>query len=422
MSRLPNPGGDVGTWGDILNDYLSQTHNSDGTLKENVVTGEALAPNAVHAANLVTQEGVDGQVLVHDSTAAGGIKWDNPALASHQHAISDIDSLAATLNSLPTIVPTSTGNEVRPTATTVFWIGGTTKPTNMQAGDLWFTSGSAVPTVPTGLAASNVTSTSLTLTWTPSSDDDGVTGYEVFRDGTVSLGVASSAMRVISGLTPETTYSFTVRARDQYANWSTLSGPLEVLTLLTDVGGSLYSVYGETYPYPLTEYHDGGGTLQLASSYYVLSGSGWKVCGAKVYIPAGIDTTNMTAKLGLKIKDQTDSTMLTDMLWDGLETWTQLNALVAGQWNVVYFTTPVAMTMGELAWIYLTFDGNYYLHGTAPLPQPVASEHPGLYESGGSEYIGESSWSRSANSMATAGVWGYVNVFYGIDIIMSQDV
>src|ERR1035437_905189 len=33
MSRLPIPGSDKGTWGDILNNYLSQSHNSDGSLK-----------------------------------------------------------------------------------------------------------------------------------------------------------------------------------------------------------------------------------------------------------------------------------------------------------------------------------------------------------------------------------------------------
>jgi hypothetical protein len=33
MARLPQPGGDAGSWGDILNDFLSQEHNVDGTLK-----------------------------------------------------------------------------------------------------------------------------------------------------------------------------------------------------------------------------------------------------------------------------------------------------------------------------------------------------------------------------------------------------
>lgn len=33
MVRLPNPGGDNGTWGNILNDFLAVEHNSDGSLK-----------------------------------------------------------------------------------------------------------------------------------------------------------------------------------------------------------------------------------------------------------------------------------------------------------------------------------------------------------------------------------------------------
>ncbi len=36
MARLPTPGGDDGNWGEILNDFLSVGHNSDGSLK-NVV-------------------------------------------------------------------------------------------------------------------------------------------------------------------------------------------------------------------------------------------------------------------------------------------------------------------------------------------------------------------------------------------------
>jgi len=38
MARLPQPGGDKGEWGSLLNDFLSQAHKSDGTLKDNIVT------------------------------------------------------------------------------------------------------------------------------------------------------------------------------------------------------------------------------------------------------------------------------------------------------------------------------------------------------------------------------------------------
>jgi hypothetical protein len=47
MPRLPKPGQDAGQWGDILNDYLSVTHKSDGTFKPNIVTSDTIAPGAI---------------------------------------------------------------------------------------------------------------------------------------------------------------------------------------------------------------------------------------------------------------------------------------------------------------------------------------------------------------------------------------
>lgn len=47
MARLPQPGGDSGNWGTILNDYLNQSHKSDGTLKDDVVTSSTIADGAV---------------------------------------------------------------------------------------------------------------------------------------------------------------------------------------------------------------------------------------------------------------------------------------------------------------------------------------------------------------------------------------
>lgn len=41
MARLPQPGSDDGTWGDILNEYLSVSLNADGTVKSSAVSGKA---------------------------------------------------------------------------------------------------------------------------------------------------------------------------------------------------------------------------------------------------------------------------------------------------------------------------------------------------------------------------------------------
>jgi hypothetical protein len=47
MARLPTPGADDGTWGDILNDFLSQSLNSDGTVKDTGVVGAKANDSAV---------------------------------------------------------------------------------------------------------------------------------------------------------------------------------------------------------------------------------------------------------------------------------------------------------------------------------------------------------------------------------------
>lgn len=53
MARLPTPGSDNGTWGSILNDFLDQSHNSDGSLKSEAVAGAV--PDATASSQGVVQ-------------------------------------------------------------------------------------------------------------------------------------------------------------------------------------------------------------------------------------------------------------------------------------------------------------------------------------------------------------------------------
>lgn len=52
MPRLPIPGSDQGSWGQILNDYLSQAHQADGTLKTGAVSTGAVADGSITEAKL----------------------------------------------------------------------------------------------------------------------------------------------------------------------------------------------------------------------------------------------------------------------------------------------------------------------------------------------------------------------------------
>jgi chitodextrinase len=85
------------------------------------------------------------------------------------------------------------------------------------------------PSIPAGLTANDLTTTSVRLTWNPSTDNVGVTGYLVYR-GSDSIGSVTGLQYPVTGLTPSTPYSFTIRARDAAGNHSNSSQPLLVTT------------------------------------------------------------------------------------------------------------------------------------------------------------------------------------------------
>lgn len=92
------------------------------------------------------------------------------------------------------------------------------------------------PTVPSNLSSSDITSTSFTLCWTPSTDTGvGVKSYQVFQDGVLIQRVSATPIQeiycaYITGLTSSTSYDFTVSATDFNNNTSAVSSALTVTT------------------------------------------------------------------------------------------------------------------------------------------------------------------------------------------------
>ncbi|MNP95370.1 Exoglucanase B precursor [compost metagenome] len=88
------------------------------------------------------------------------------------------------------------------------------------------------PTVPTGISADEITSTSIKLSWNPSIDNNSVTGYQVYRHGTL-LGTTTSTSFIASNLIPNNAYSFTIKAKDANSNFSAESEIFTVNTIPT---------------------------------------------------------------------------------------------------------------------------------------------------------------------------------------------
>ena len=142
-------------------------------------------------------------------------------------------------NGIPTACETFTYGEVED-YTVLLGVGG---------GD------TQAPTTPTNLTAANVTDNSTDLSWNASTDNVGVTGYEVFQDG-ASIGTVSGTSMNVTGLSSNTTYDFNVLAFDAAGNNSGLSNTATITTTGGGGAGQIAAYYFET---GFDGWSDGGG-------------------------------------------------------------------------------------------------------------------------------------------------------------------
>ena len=128
------------------------------------------------------------------------------------------------------------------------------------------------PSVPSNLAVSGVTSSSASLTWSPATDNVGVTGYRIYRNG-APVGQTGGTSFTDSGLSASTQYAYTVAAYDAAGNVSAQSGGVTARTTSSGGGGS-----GCTATYTVTSDWGYGFTASVGVTN---SGStpetGWKV-------------------------------------------------------------------------------------------------------------------------------------------------
>jgi hypothetical protein len=91
------------------------------------------------------------------------------------------------------------------------------------------TADAQAPTAPANLVSSAKTTTTISLSWTASTDNTAVTGYNVYMDNVLKTTV-TGLTTTITGLTAATAYSFNVKAKDAAGNISASSNILSVTT------------------------------------------------------------------------------------------------------------------------------------------------------------------------------------------------
>jgi chitodextrinase len=135
------------------------------------------------------------------------------------------------------------------------------------------------PSSPGNLTAVGSTSTTINLSWTASSDNVGVVGYQVFRDGgSVAIATVSTTSFSDTGLGVGSTHTYTVKAIDAANNQSTASNTVTASTQGSDVTPP-------TAPTALTATGSSSTTIDLN---WTASTDNFAVTGYKVFRDGGL--------------------------------------------------------------------------------------------------------------------------------------
>ena len=198
------------------------------------------------------------------------------------------------------------------------------------------------PSAPTGLTGTAQSATVVSLSWTAAVDNNGVTSYDVQRNGTTIGSTGSPATSYLdTTAAPSTTYSYAVIARDAAGNASSPSAPATVTTpastgLPTLVQSASSSTTTVTLPgtsapgdllvltagvytgatKPITAVSDGRNTWTKAGGYFVAGqnsdGELWYTANA-----AGVRTITVTTAAPVALRVQEFTNVATTATFDG---------------------------------------------------------------------------------------------------------
>ncbi|PWG04908.1 endonuclease [Polaribacter aquimarinus] len=103
-----------------------------------------------------------------------------------------------------------------------------------SAQDTWgiyTTNDTEAPSIPTNLSISNINFTSFDVSWTASTDNEAVTGYDIFVNNVLTKQTTTATSVTITDLTPNTTYAVSILAKDLKNNKSAKSTVVNAKTL-----------------------------------------------------------------------------------------------------------------------------------------------------------------------------------------------
>ncbi len=200
--------------GDTTPPTVSITAPTNGATVSGSISITANASDNVGVASVQFQ--LDGANLgALDTASPYSVSWNTSTASNGSHQLKAIAMDAAGNSTTSTIVTVTVSN----------------------------TPDTVAPTVPTGLTATAISSSQINLSWTASTDNVGVTGYNILRGG-VKIATAPGTSYQDAGLSASTSYSYNVSAFDAAGNTSAQSTGASATTQAASSGGGIPSALG----------------------------------------------------------------------------------------------------------------------------------------------------------------------------------
>lgn len=267
-----------------------------------------------------------------DTSSPYAATWSNATAGSHTFTAKATDNQGATTTSGGVTITVTTVNP--PTDTTP-------------------------PSVPTGLSATALSSSSIALSWNASTDNaggSGVAGYDVYRNGSLIASPTTTGY-TNNGLAANTTYSYAVRARDNAspANASAQSGAVSATTLNGGGGGNKrvigyfaqWGIYARNYR--VKNIDTSGSASKVTHINYAFGNVRNNRCQVGVTIP----TNEATGEGGDAFADYTKAFQAGESVSGAADTWDQP---LRGNWNQLkqlkakYPNLKVLISLGGWTW------------------------------------------------------------------------
>ena len=331
MPRLPHPGQDEGKWGDILNDYLSQAHNPNGSLKPGIITTSNLSQDIQDQLTIVA--GPQGPQGPTGTPGAQGLQG-------------------------------ATGASGAPGAQGATGPQGPTGASGASGA-----SGAQGPVGATGPAGA-----------TTIDGIDGLAAALAAKQDIADAPDLSTYIRFVIVTTgneprpgPSGGVVFWMDAREDTAVQPAAMGPQDVRWIGSIAIPSVpqaRTLFGTAAPWATTVSDDGGGSLKVGNRFYTTHPAGIRVLGVRLWnppaAPNGFLTANVTAYAFAA--DYTGAAVINTAWNSPTATKTYTLGRTGGTWTEILFDTPITLpplTAGAAGSDFITLayqiaGGNYY--------------------------------------------------------------